>query len=880
MVAQKSRAALWRNAPGIVGSGVGLTATGQPVIDVFTTRPGVALPQTLGGVRVRPVVTGMIVARSAKLRYPRPVPIGVSAGLADFATGTLGARVTNGTNVYALSNNHVFAGVNQGRIGDPILQPGPIEDGGVNPADRIGTLADFQQINFSGGANTMDAAIALTTTADVGVATLPDGYGPPSATTLLAAVGMQVQKYGRTTGYTTAAVNALNVDVDVCYFPLTETICFPGYQAHFTNQFSVADGAVPFSGPGDSGSLLVTLGSNNPVGLLFAGGEGLTIANPIDAVLQRFNVAIDGSPAEDGPPAAPTGLGALAGDGNVSLAWTAPTFDGGSPVTSYNVYRGTSAGGESFLTGSTTTSFVDASAQNGTTYYYKVSAVNANGEGSLSNEASATPTSLVLPTMPLTTVDGFDRANESPLVGGWTNGISATGGVETGLNVTSNTLACSKSTTCTAWRTTPQYGPDVEVWARVSTLPGTNNHIRLYARLQGPGASTYDGYMLRTNELAGATDQIFIERIDNGSIVNRLTVNQELAVGDVLLLRAKGSSLEIWRNAASTWTRLGVVSDTTYAAAGYAGIGLRGTTGRLDDFGARTLGLPPPTPPSAPQSLQATAGNAQVVLSWSAPSSNGGSTLTGYTVYRGTAPNPTSVLQAAVAGTGYTDLTAANGTTYYYRVTASNAVGESGYSNEVQSTPTGPVPPVEPLSILDSFNRANENPLTFGGRWGNGILGAPERSLKVLSNQCASDRNTTATAWWTTPLAANQEAYATMATLPGNGNSVRLYVRLQTPGSSAVDGYMLLYTQQSGTDQVVIYRITNGALTALSTVNREIGAGSRLLLRAKGTALEVWVREATWSRIATATDSTYTGGGFVGIGIRDKTGRLDDFGAR
>ena len=38
--------------------------------------------------------------------------------------GTLGARVTNGTNVYALSNNHVFAGVNTASIGDPIISAG------------------------------------------------------------------------------------------------------------------------------------------------------------------------------------------------------------------------------------------------------------------------------------------------------------------------------------------------------------------------------------------------------------------------------------------------------------------------------------------------------------------------------------------------------------------------------------------------------------------------------------------------------------------------------------------------------------------------------------------------------------------------------------
>ena len=169
----------------------------------------------------------------------------------------------------------------------------------------------------------MDAAIALTTTGDVGTATLPDGYGSPSSTTVPASVGMQVQKYGRTTGFTTGSINAVNVDVDVCYFPLTETICFPGYQAHFVNQFSIPDGSVPFSAAGDSGSLVVATGSNNPVGLLFAGGDGLTIANPIDAVLQRFGVTIDGAPPRTGPPGAPTGLNAIAGDGQV-----APLLDG------------------------------------------------------------------------------------------------------------------------------------------------------------------------------------------------------------------------------------------------------------------------------------------------------------------------------------------------------------------------------------------------------------------------------------------------------------------------------------------------------------------------------------------------------------------------
>ncbi|MGZ4314754.1 MAG: fibronectin type III domain-containing protein [Gaiellaceae bacterium] len=91
-------------------------------------------------------------------------------------------------------------------------------------------------------------------------------------------------------------------------------------------------------------------------------------------------------------PGTPNSLNATAGDRSVTLTWQAPA-DGGSPILGYRIYRSTASGSETFLVdvGNLTT-YTDANLTNGTTYYYKVSARNSVGEGSLSSEASATPT--------------------------------------------------------------------------------------------------------------------------------------------------------------------------------------------------------------------------------------------------------------------------------------------------------------------------------------------------------------------------------------------------------------------------------------------------------------------------------------------------------
>jgi PKD repeat protein len=110
------------------------------------------------------------------------------------------------------------------------------------------------------------------------------------------------------------------------------------------------------------------------------------------------SVTITGSPIQGTAPGAPTGLTASAGNGQVSLSWTPPASNGGVNITSYRVYRGTSSGTETLLTGGgcgslgAVTSCTDTGLTNGQAYFYKVTAVNAIGEGAQSNEATATPT--------------------------------------------------------------------------------------------------------------------------------------------------------------------------------------------------------------------------------------------------------------------------------------------------------------------------------------------------------------------------------------------------------------------------------------------------------------------------------------------------------
>ena len=114
-----------------------------------------------------------------------------------------------------------------------------------------------------------------------------------------------------------------------------------------------------------------------------------------------------------------------------------------------------------------------------------------------------------------------------------------------------------------------------------------------------------------------------------------------------------------------------------FAASGIGCGGYSPNNGSGGNGGGRGASVPP-----VPVGLTATAGDAQVALSWSASSG-----ATGYYVKRSTASGGPYRQIAALAGTSFTDTGLTNGTEYFYAVSAYNSAGASANSAEANATP-------------------------------------------------------------------------------------------------------------------------------------------------------------------------------------------------
>ena len=242
----------------------------------------------------------------------------------DCASGTLGALVKDqASNLYILSNNHVLADSDQGKVGDMVIQPGLVDTGctplaaGVTGITQVGQLQYWVPLLYPPSVpnpptTNVDAALAATTSTSVDasgkiIALGGAGGGSPTSSANIGSAApvagtgevltaanlntIHVAKSGRTTGLTCSTVDTINTTIQVSYF-LDAAETQPYTNKTYTNQIGMPGNY--FSDAGDSGSLVVDTANAQPVALFFAGSSatstqpGESFAQPIGEVLTEL----------------------------------------------------------------------------------------------------------------------------------------------------------------------------------------------------------------------------------------------------------------------------------------------------------------------------------------------------------------------------------------------------------------------------------------------------------------------------------------------------------------------------------------------------------------------------------------------------------------
>jgi RHS repeat-associated protein len=389
--------------------------------------------------------------------------------------------------------------------------------------------------------------------------------------------------------------------------------------------------------------------------------------------------------ASGSAPGVGSGLRIGSGNGFLNLSWT-PI----AGANSYNVYRSTTSGAEGslpFASGINTTSFQDSTVMNGTTYYFKYSGVNGSGEGGLSTEVSASPSTN--PPLP------------APVVAA----VAGNGSVTLNWQAITGVVSYNVYQSTDNVNFTLLFHPTVTTYKASGLSNGTTYYFLVSAVNANGEGNENPSVPAIPNGYGPAAPAEVRATAGNGNV----TVGWNYVSGATSynLYRATASGQE---GSGPYETNFG--SDYGGGFSGFDGNVTNGTTyfyqvtavnGSTEGAKSAEVKVTPGSSLLVPPFLSDVPGNGSVVLNWTPVPG-----ATNFDVYRSLLNgNFTSLVVVGNVST-YTDSAASNGPTYYYMVGPINSSsGESAESNVVSATLNGGTTFGTPILAVSAYNSAS-----------------------------------------------------------------------------------------------------------------------------------------------------------------------------
>ena len=345
-------------------------------------------------------------------------------------------------------------------------------------------------------------------------------------------------------------------------------------------------------------------------------------------------------------------IGNSSTSGKPMLTWNA--VEG---ATSYRIYRSTSKGSGYSLLGTTTaTSYTNTGAKAGTTYYYRVKAVNDAGMSPYSNIVSGQAKSVTpKPSAPVVKI-GNSAASDKPMLT-WN--------------------AVSGATSYKVYRATSQNG----TYSLLGTVTATS--------YTNTGAKAGTTYYYKVKAVNSAGESAYSNVVSGRATVTTLTMGHSASSGKPQLTWkavSGAASYKVYRatskngaysvintTKALTYTNTGAALGTTY----YYKVEALNSAGKSMGFSAVVEGK---VAPVLAVGYSSVSGKPQ--LTWkSIPGA------TEYQVYRSTQQNSGYSKINTTTSTSYVNTGAKANTMYYYRIVAVKGTAVSDFSNIVSARP-------------------------------------------------------------------------------------------------------------------------------------------------------------------------------------------------